>query len=527
MMKIPALTRIHMASRGDESGVAMITALLAILVTAMFAIVMLGVILSQVVPTQLQQATTRTVFAAEAGVNAVVGQIRNAQNGPDGAGKIFGKLTMLPCTASGTVNSSGTSLNYQATIQYYIEDPTPQPDSWRATHALSCSAGVGPSEAPTHALIKSSGTGLVVQNVSGNLQRTIEVVYAFQISNANIPGGYIYSWDKSKPGVPDRFCLEAQAPGVGYNVKYVAATDCGTKDARQLWVYDKDYRIKLASSTTTNSGADSLCITGVPNGSTPVKVTLELCSDPSLLSNQLWSWMGNATWQGENGGITDYSSYYLSSGVSGTVGIGSYLQVWNQSGAGEWENFNPDPRVGPAKAGIDTHQIVNYSEFGRCADVTHTDIAANQLIAYPCKQDPSLAQNKLAWNHKWYYAEPANKSGSLGPQQITVNNGSTYCLTSVNANKGFVTFKTCSSSDAGQKWTRYANMNNVYDDSWLFKDGYGRCLDLGPWYHLGLSDQESWSTLVTNPCDSTLGQKWNAPPDLSPATLGGYWELNN
>ena len=30
---------------------------------------------------------------------------------------------------------------------------------------------------------------------------------------------------------------------------------------------------------------------------------------------------------------------------------------------------------------------------------------------------------------------------------------------------------------------------------------------------------------MTNPCDSTLRQKWNAPPNLSSATLGGYWEL--
>jgi len=132
----------------------------------------------------------------------------------------------------------------------------------------------------------------------------------------------------------------------------------------------------------------------------------------------------------------------------------------------------------------------------------------------------------LAWNHKWYYNEPTNTQGSLGPQQITVNNGTTYCLTSQNSDKGFVTFKSCSGSDLGQKWTRYAQMD-TYDQSWVFKDGYGRCLDLGPWYHLGLSDQESWSTLVTNPCDSSLGQKWNAPPNLSSATLGGYWELNN
>jgi len=494
---------------------------------------MLGVILSQIEPTRLQQATTRTVFAAEAGVNAVVGQIRNAQAGPDGTGKIYGKPSMLPCTAAGTVSNGGTALAYSAVIWYYTEDPTNKDDAWRTspTHRLSCSPGFGPSEAPTHALIESSGAGLVVPNAPGNLQRTIEVVYAFQISNANIPGGYIYSFAKYNPGVPDRFCLEATGLAATSNVKYVAATDCGTNNARQLWVYDKDYRIKLASSTTTNSGADSLCITGIPSVSGPVPVTLDPClpaGDTSYYT-QLWSWGdGGDTWRGELPSMLDYSNYWLSSGVSGSVSIGSLLQVWNQTSFDDWSNFDPDPRVGPAKAGVITHQLVNYSEFGRCADVTKHNIAYDQMISYPCKQDPSTTQDKLDWNHKWYYNEPTNTVGSLA-QQITVItplDGATYCLTSVNADKGFVTFNSCSPSNVGQKWTRYAQMD-TYDQSWVFKDGYGRCLDLGPWWHLGAADQEAYSTLVTNPCDASPEQKWNAPPNLTSATLGGYWELNN
>jgi len=526
MMKSPLLNRSQAKRQPDDSGAAMITALLAILVTAMFSIVMLGVIMSQITPTQLQQATTRTVFAAEAGVNAAVGQIRNAEDSPDGAGKVYGDVSQLPCTATGTVSSSGTALAYQVQIRYFTADPTTQSDAWRASHALPCTAGYGPSADPTHALIESSGTGLVVQNAPGDLDRTIEVVYTFQVSNSNIPGGYIFSWDRSTPGAPDRFCLEATSVSAGANVRYVAAADCGDNDARQLWVYDKDYRIKLASSTVASSGADPLCVTATPNGSTAVRATLQLCDDATSASrwNQLWSWMGDASWEGENSDISDYSSYYLSTGT-GTIAVGSYLQVWNKTGSAEWQSYNPDPRVGAGRAGIDTHQIVNYYEFGRCADVTHGTIGESQMIVYPCKQDPSIAQTKLNWNHKWYYDEPTNKEGTSAVQQIYVNNGSKYCLTSTDSDGGFATFKSCSSSNTGQKWTRYAEMLSSYSDSWVFKDGYGRCLDLGPWYHFGQSSQESWSTLVTQQCNGTLSQKWNAPADISVATLGGYWEL--
>ena len=135
MIKSSLLARDQRARGADDSGAAMITALLAILVTAMFAIVMLGVIISQVMPTQLQQATTRTVFAAEAGVNAVVGPDpqcgRTRQTAP---ARSMAIASQLPCRTTGTVTSGGTALAYSATIQYYIEDPTTKSDTWRTTN---------------------------------------------------------------------------------------------------------------------------------------------------------------------------------------------------------------------------------------------------------------------------------------------------------------------------------------------------------------------------------------------------------
>ena len=352
-MMRPVQTRMERAARSDDSGAALITALLAILVTATFAIVMLGVLLSQIMPTQLQQATTRTVFAAESGVNVVVGQIRNAEGPPDGKGNVYGARALLPCTVTGSVSAGGSQVAYETSVQYFTEDPTGKSTAWRASKDLSCIPGSGPSADPTHALITSTGTGIDNPQEPGDVERSIEVVYAFKVTNNNIPGGYIYSWDQGI--TPDRFCLEATSVAVGANIRYVARADCDGKDAQQLWVYDTDYRIKLASTTVPSFDGEALCITATPNGSTPVAATLQECVSPSSASrwNQLWSWEGGARWRGQQNPISaGYSGYMLSSGTKSAPGVGSLLKVWNQgANNAEWGSFNPDPRVGAGAAG--------------------------------------------------------------------------------------------------------------------------------------------------------------------------------
>lgn len=519
----------------------MVTALLAILVTAMFAIVMLGVILSQTMPTQLQQATTRTVFAAEAGVNAVVGQLRNAQNGPDGAGKIFGVRKLLPCTSAGKVTSGGTALAYSADIWYYTQDPTHQTLAWQqsAANRLTCTPGAGPSQDPTHALIRSTAAGLVVQNAVGNVARTIEVVYAFQITNTNIPGGFIKTSDPNKPNDPPRFCLQADSADPGAFIRYVDKAYCidgSANQQNQMWVYNTSYEIVLAATTLPSYVGSPLCISGVADPHlTATKVTLQVC-DPANTA-ELWSYGESYTWQGQNNPLTAGKSiYYLTSGVEGSVSAGSYLQMMSLTGRtqGEWSRFSPDARVGAGPAGFNTHQIVNYEEFGRCADVTGQDLGDAQMISYPCKQDPNPDQKQLLWNHKWYYAQNLNDEGSKGPQQITVKYNDVnppYCLRSAGGGGGFVTFSTtCTTTDPHFQWTRYGHITGAsYAEMYLFKDGYGNCLDLGPSYNNPLSANAKnleYSTLVTTPCNGKPSQKWNAQPNVSPAALGSYWELN-
>lgn len=527
-MKSLRLNRVSRA-HDDESGVALITALLAILVTAMFAIVMLGLLLSQVMPTKLEQATTRTVFAAEAGINAAVGQLRNVPGSSDAAGNVYGDKSKLPCEVVGKVNSDGSDVGYDVTIRYYTENPTGQTDAWRndPAHKLTCTTGYGPTKIPTHALITSTGAGLTVANSLGDVSRKIEAVYAFTVTSTNIPGGLVYSWDKATKR--ETLCLEATDMHAGANVKYVDASTCGSNNSLQLWVYTAQYRIQLAVTTVPSFGLDALCVTGNPNGSTAVKVTLELCAPNASPTrwNQLWSWSGSATWQAENPAVSDYANFWLTTGSTSVPSSGRYLSVWNKDpGASpydspDWGSFDPQAAVGPGAASHDTQQMVNSLEFGRCADVTHANFTILTEIDYPCKQDPSGGSH-LAWNHKWKYEEPADLLGDHAPQLIVVSDGTNHCLRSTGSPGGSVYFSTaCTAGDQHFQWTRTAKTGD-YETSFTFKDGWGRCLDLDT-SHL----YESWSTLVTNDCvRGQRGQQWNAPSLPSPGGLDGYWELN-
>lgn len=512
----------------DESGAALITALLAILVTAMFAIVMLGVLLSQATPTRLEQATTRTAFAAEAGINATVGQLRNIASSPDAAGNIYGNRKLLPCTVAGKVSAAGSEVQYAVTVRYFKENPTGRTDAWRNLNVLTCTPGSGPSAIATHALITSTGKGLAVAEAPGSIDRTVEAVYAFKITSNNIPGGHIYSWDGST-GV-ENFCLEATSQLINAKVKYVAASSCGSNEPVQLWVYDAFYRVQLASTTVPGFAGGPLCITAVPNGGTPVEVTLQKCKDTASVAryDQLWSWGGNGTWQAENNTVSYYVNYWLTSGSATTPSVGTTLKLWNQNpNQAGWGAFDPQAAVGSGGASKQTNEMVNALEFGRCADVTGGGIGSSFMISFPCKQDPTTGQPNLYWNHKWFYTEPSDPTlgeGVGSAQQIVVwdNDTTKYCLKSAGTDAGFVTFATaCTPSDKHFQWTRTGKVAD-FDSSYTFKDGYGRCLTVDPTQKYQLQ----WSKLITVTCNFGLAQKWNAPPTESTSSLGNYWELN-
>jgi Ricin-type beta-trefoil lectin domain len=500
--------------RADDSerGVALLSAIIFMIIMAGLSVVLVSTVLGQVVPSYIGQKSTQTINVAQSGMQAAMGLLRSAAAAPDASGNVYGSPGKLPCSVTGQVNGVADGLRYNVTIAYYPSDPLATP----APIQMGCTSGGGVTDPPAYALIRSTGVGSAIPGsasaTTGN--RIIQAVYKFKISTVNIPGGRIYDF-------ANNYCLDAVSASVGSLVRFLPAASC-TADDKELWIYDDDYEIKLASTVTTSN--PGLCISGpAVNGQPTQNVTLQACVSTAARWNELWAWIGGNTWQGQNQVIaTGPSGYCLATGVAdGSNLTGRYLLVATGCSGG----FAPTAEVGAGAAGYTTHQIVNYDEFGRCADVTNEDLSSSFLISYPCKQDATGVGTYLLWNHKWFYSEPPTGQASLGNQQIFVyyldNTSSKYCLQTpaVGASPAYVTFQTCTSS-AQQKWTR-VNDTGTYATSYVFIDTFGRCLatDSSDLY------AGNWSKLVMQVCSPGLNQKWNAPAGQSDSTVGSYREI--
>ncbi|WP_432533513.1 RICIN domain-containing protein [Kineococcus arenarius] len=495
------------ALRGADDGVAMLLVIMTTMIAAALSILLLGIVIAQVAPTQLQQKSTVTISAAQAGVDAALSEIRTARGAANVAGNVFGDTSKLPCTLTGTVGAGSSEVGYTVRVEYYDTDPTDLTTTQRAGRDIDCTAGSGTAMVPSYAIIKSEGTGAALPGRSADSgDRSIQALYAFEITNENVPGGRMYT-------VSEKYCLKAASATAGSLITYTAAANCTAGDSLMTWLYDTDYALKLASSITTGS---PLCISA-PNSSTG-DATLQKCDAADY--KQQWSYEGGARFRDQvykdNGtaNSSTYGSYCLAAATTTVSALeGSRLRSGSCTSNTEYGSFSPEPKVGAGAASYKTNQIVNYLEFGRCMDVTNQSITYSYMIVYPCKQDPS-GGTQLSWNHKWYYTEATATQPTTGAQQIyvLVNNSTKYCLqtpTSGTTN-GYVIFtKSCSSTDARQKFYRTYKVEGDYSASYTIKDDYGRCLSLGA---KGTpSGSATWSTITAAACTGGTEQKWNAP----------------
>lgn len=525
MRRLNDLVRRRLDEVTPDGGVAMMTVVMLSLVLMAMSILVLGLVVSQVAPMQFARKNTETVFAAEAGVESALGRIRSAVGAPDFTGAIYGNPGALPCTLTGTVAAAAGVTTYSARVRYYAQDPTGRVEPWLTANQIACTPGGGTgSVLPAYAYIESSGrTPSGGRVAAGQGDRSIAMVYRFETTTTNIKGGRIFSWAN---GNEAQFCLRASGTSAGSSVQYRPAASCGTtaNESTELWIYDNDYTLKLASSTLTST---PLCMTTESGGA----IRLRSCTTATY--QQQWSWhsSGNATWVGQNSAIQDSGQCLNSGRTSGVPSDGDTLRVGSCANQSAWGSFAPDPAVGPGAASISTRQIVNYLEFGRCFDVTDTDVNKAFMISYPCKQDPPSGA-ELYWNHKWYYEEPLVGT-TADPQLIYVylNNDLSrqYCLrspsgpTSPNATgigTGYYPTLTssCSLSDPAQRWVRSMG-TGVKATSWTIRDSSGRCVGIG-----GSKYNSKWSALVVSACDGSTAQKWNAPADSVEAEIGGYLE---
>ena len=508
------------ARAAKEEGVALLTAILFMLLAAGLSVVLLSVILTQATPVFIAQKNTRTIYAAQAGVQASIGVVRSLAQTDIVTGKTTGIRAKLPCSVAGKVDGNDATSTYSVTMKYFMVDPTGRDTSWQDANDLDCSGTVlAGTTQPLYALALADGIGAGVPGKTdvnyGN--RYISAVYQFKVTNVNISGGRIWDYGLG-------YCLEANSATVGSQVVFKSAANCtSASNATQLWVYDVDYEIKLASTTVAPQTA--LCISSPTDAGATTAVagaaTLVACRSDATRWNQLWSWFGQNTWQGQKSDNSDYSSFCLN---GGNPAAGTVLTVTSTSGCGS--GFSPSTAVGAGAASYATNQMVNYKEFGRCADVTNEDITMTFMISYPCKQDPS-GGSKLKWNHKWFYTEPTLPSSLLNNQQIVVYNlgdpTQNYCLTSPAAGNKLVAYTKCKSSNTTtQRWTRFLD-TGTYSTSYLFTDYLGRCLAVDP---TDTYTSGQWSKMIVANCNGGLEQKWNAPASYSDSNVSSYKEYS-
>lgn len=489
----------------DDGGAALIMTVIFMVLVSGLMVALLAVLLTQLRPAQIAQKSSRTVYAAQAGIQSALSVMRSNTKSVNGV--VYGDPTKLPASLSGTVDGAATStLSYSVAIDYFLSNPSGKDDAWLAANKLSTWASTATQ--PAYARIRSVGSDAAVMGMSASAgNRTVVAVYAFKTTNINIPGGLIMTADGTK-------CLKAATATAGSKIASVGSASC-TDDALDLWVYDTDWKLKLASTIGTGT---VLCITGQAwlasaNGydSSSVDATLRPCgtTNASAFGNQLWSWDSPNSWVGQNKANTARSSRWL--------GLSSNSLIESTAGG---NTFNPQPAVGAGAASKATVQIVNYKEFGRCMDVTDVDINKTFMIVYPCKQDPTGTGNAILWNHKWSYSEPTSPSTTSAAQQIKVNTGSeTRCLTGSSTSTD-LTMKTCSTTNPLQWFVRNTETGSSVS-SWTFQLSGDRtqCLASVP------EPNYAWSHIRLVACSGSTAQKWNAPASTVGSKLGDYQEI--
>jgi Tfp pilus assembly protein PilX len=524
----PTTTILRLVGRGrrGDRGTALLLTIFTMLIITTMSLTVASAVLLQVRPTQLEQKSTRTLTAAEAGFDVALNRIRAAQ---DGSGN--GVRTQLPCSATSGTTITGTvaggttadASGYSVTIRYYAEDPSSQTETWRSsnTNLVRCVSGA-PQTVPAYALLESRGSGTALPgntSISGN--RTLEQTYRFSVTNANIAGGQIAVNTTN-------LCLAADNHSNGAAVEVARCDNQGT-DILQKWSYTSQLLLQ-----TTGANGTTYCLQANSSNNAPATLT-STCDATRAI--QVWSFndVGRfeaATANGSGGWTGSTNGWCLT--IRNDRQDGSIVHMKQEcSGAYDSQHtFNPEASVGAGAAGDATRQLVNYRYFGRCLDITNQDRNADWLIGYPCKQAPSSTY--VTWNQKFTWDSATqqfctNVTNAAVPA-CTPTNGNLYCISAGGPNTtpaagGRALLELCSTTDNAQKWTRrydtgsYATSYNI-----LTRTG-GLCLELNPSGAAeGNSYLKQWGIVLTTTCDGSTRQKWNAPADLQDSNTSNTYE---
>jgi hypothetical protein len=229
---------------------------------------------------------------------------------------------------------------------------------------------------------------------------------------------------------------------------------------------------------------------------------------------QQWSTNDSANLQGTTDGVNLNGTCLVvqspnvdgSNVVGGTCG-GPYNNV---------HTWSLEARVGAGSAGLTTGQVVNFSQFGRCMDITEVNVNKGYLIVWPCKQAPD--PNKVLWNQK-FTMPTINPLTNSGTGLVTTTNPTTgvkYCLKSPGSTAPgrYVTVTPCPTVPSlDLLWTFYGH-NISYATSYILVDYQLNCMTPTDPKVDKYGSGENVSKIVMARCNGSTSQKWNAPPNV-------------
>jgi hypothetical protein len=522
--RLVALFKARLPAAGDERG-SLPMVLIVMLVGLSLSAVLLTIMLAQSRVTVYTDTHMRSLSAAQAGVNVMVGKIREATS--NGAGDPS-RLPCAPATSPVTgVADSQSLMSYRVSVNYYIVDPVQD----AAAIPMACVPGLGTFYrtslmdivVPRYAQITSTGldSSRPASSSGASARRTVVTTYVVKTTNSNVAGGQLRVYPVSTDTGSLQLCMDAGStnPAEGVVVTMQACSTTSPVAAQQEFSYRDDLTLQLNTSITSQF-SNGLCLATAGPGEPKIGDVVYLTACNALGSppyNQQWSFNDSGAFEASNPGTA--SSGNLSgrcmSVASRTIGRTVVIDRCDGDVSSPTQAWEPTPSVGDGAAAAP--QLVNFQQFGRCADVTGQNVAANHLIAYPCKQNPLASA--VRWNQKFEFDPSTGWLFTITPDNTK------YCMFSPRTEGGWVRMTQClnpgwvNGVDASQLlWdSKGSAATTPYSQRYTFVDSssdQARCLSIAP-----TSDAAPWDYIVVATCDGSTAQKWNADANLTTTTL--------
>ncbi len=482
---------------GDE-GIAMLAVVVSLMLVVPLALAALAIVVLRQKDVAYERSRTLTAHVAEAGLDGATAALRAAQDGGEG---LRGRLPCAdPTPLAGSVGVQSTGLQYAVQVRYYVDDPQGQPETWREANKLACTPGAGLARTPHFALLQSAATGSQTAASFASLrERSLESIYRFNIDNSNIGGGLVRTRAQNAGSAVD-LCWAAASGGAPVPGEGVVMATCEDGSPAQMTSYRPDH------SYYNLAGKVCLATTGVLGS----PLTFETCTGAA---NQTWIYSNVDNIQTVD--TTGTSVVDRCVGMQTAYQLGTPLVlasncVQNNSVT----SWSPEARTGPGGAGESQYQLVNFGQFSRCFDVTDMNYNSYFMQLHPCKQSPT----QLSWQPQQLTYDEVTGKYRIGPP----TNPTPYCLTSPNPSgtSEYVTTTTCTGNASNQRWTRTGDTGR-WSTSYTIVDHQGRCLAQGP---VPPAPNRTFNAIVVAPCDGSVEQKWNAPPELVNAGVQGFRE---